>query len=90
MFEGDDSDNRGGGGRGYLVQTTTSSRSYYLFLMFDATIRHRSPRLRTRLSLSLVYRSVSRVRIPPSDARINSWGLFLVHKVTCGKREAVS
>ena len=23
-------------------------------------------------------------------ARINSWGLFLVHKVTCGKRESAS
>ena len=22
--------------------------------------------------------------------RMNSWGLFLVHKLTCGKRESVS
>ena len=27
---------------------------------------------------------------PRVHARINSWGLFLVHKFTCGKRESVS
>ena len=27
---------------------------------------------------------------PRVHTRINSWGLFLVHKSTCGKRESVS
>ena len=27
---------------------------------------------------------------PLARIRINSWGLFLVHKLTCGKRESVS
>ena len=27
---------------------------------------------------------------PPVHTRINSWGLFLVHRLTCGKRESVS
>ena len=27
---------------------------------------------------------------PRVHTRINSWGLFLVHKLTCGKRESVS
>ena len=27
---------------------------------------------------------------PKVHPRINSWGLFLVHKLTCGKRESVS
>ena len=27
---------------------------------------------------------------PQVHARINSWGLFLVHRLTCGKRESVS
>ena len=27
---------------------------------------------------------------PRVQARINSWGLFLVHKLTCGKRESVN
>ena len=36
------------------------------------------------------YRSVSRVRAPPSAYSINSLGLSLVHKLTCGKRKSVS
>ena len=36
------------------------------------------------------YRSVSRLQAPRVHTRINSWGLFLVHKLTCGKRESVS
>ena len=27
---------------------------------------------------------------PRVHTRINSWGLFLAHKLTCGKRESVS
>ena len=27
---------------------------------------------------------------PRVHTRINAWGLFLVHKLTCGKRESVS
>ena len=27
---------------------------------------------------------------PRVHTRINSWGIFLVHKLTCGKRESVS
>ena len=27
---------------------------------------------------------------PRVHTRINSWGLFLVHKLACGKRESVS
>ena len=27
---------------------------------------------------------------PRVHTRINSWGLFLVHKLTCGKRDSVS
>ena len=27
---------------------------------------------------------------PRDHTRINSWGLFLAHKLTCGKRESVS
>ena len=27
---------------------------------------------------------------PRVHTRVNSWGLFLVHKMTCGKRESVS
>ena len=27
---------------------------------------------------------------PRAHTRINSWGLFLAHKLTCGKRESVS
>ena len=27
---------------------------------------------------------------PRVHSRVNSWGLFLVHKLTCGKRESVS
>ena len=27
---------------------------------------------------------------PEVHTRINSWGLFRVHKLTCGKRESVS
>ena len=27
---------------------------------------------------------------PRVHTRINSWGLFLAHKMTCGKRESVS
>ena len=27
---------------------------------------------------------------PRVHTRINLWGLFLVHKLTCGKRESVS
>ena len=27
------------------------------------------------------------IESPPVHTRINSWGLFLAHKLTCGKRE---
>ena len=36
------------------------------------------------------YRSVSRVRAPPSAYSYQFLGFFLVHKLTCGKRESVS
>ena len=29
-------------------------------------------------------------KFPRVHTRINSWGFFLVHKFTCGKRESVS
>ena len=50
------------------------------------------PRWRIRLSSSLVvyvgqFREFESRRV---HSRIYSWGLFLVHKLTCGKRESAS
>ena len=49
------------------------------------------PVWRIRLSSSLVgIRQFREFEFARVHTRINSWGLFLVHKLTCGKRESVS
>ena len=53
-------------------------------------INSRSPAVAYQVTLEPGIGQFREFKPPRVHARISSWGLFLAHKLTCGKRDSVS